>query len=407
MIKKTNWGFFVFISSIILIGLLFIGNKWHPYVFLPRKVIFLLCGIFSALVFLSGHFSYSRVSNCKVYLLGYLSSLAGISYSSLQLDFIKMHCPVVPKGFFGCILTLMLVNCIVIGTVPSYVKYRITRSITLTIFTIELVLIMVARFAPQATIWMASIKFYSYHDLFFWIGPVLFGITLLISSIFLKKEFFIGGIISGIAIIYAMVWILGINEFSPTSMQLVIFTSALLFTLTGIMIHWFSKMDHRIAYDPLLQIYNRDFCSRIISEQSEIDSSAPFTIAMVDIDHFKNVNDTYGHQAGDEVLFAVAQAVCNGVAPLGIACRYGGEELAVFFSHRTIKEVVKVMEKVRLDIEKLTTQYANKKICVTISCGVSQRESLRQSVQQVIHAADNALYRAKKGGRNQIKSGKI
>ena len=172
------------------------------------------------------------------------------------------------------------------------------------------------------------------------------------------------------------------------------------------MIHWFSRMDHRVSYDPLLQIYNREYCSKIISEQSALNSAPPFTVVMVDIDHFKNVNDTYGHQAGDEVLYTIAQTVSKGVGPQGIACRYGGEELAVFFPQQTSKTVVKIMEKVRLDIEKVVTKSGNKKISVTISCGVAQRDDNQQSVEVILQAADKALYRAKKGGRNQVKSGK-
>lgn len=404
---KSRWGFRVFSIAIFLIAMIYFGNISHPYVFLPRNVIFIICGAFSIIVFLSGHFSYSRVNNCKVYVLGYLSGLAGISYSFLQPDVLKIVPSVAPKGFFGYIVILMFVNCLLICLVPSYLKYRIIRSITLTAFTIELVIIIISRFIPRATQWVTLIKFYTFNDLYFWIGPALFAITLLVSLLVLKDDFNIGGIISGIALIYAAIWIAGINEFSPTAMQLLLFASTLLFTLAGIMIHWFTKMDHRIAYDPLLKIFNRDYCSSIISEQSDIKTLPPFTIAMVDIDHFKNVNDTYGHHAGDEVLFSVAQAVCKGVTPFGVACRYGGEELAVFFSSNTTKDVVKIMEKVRIEVENLIIESVNKKISVTISCGVAQRDNLRQSLQQVIQAADKALYRAKKGGRNQVKRGRL
>jgi diguanylate cyclase (GGDEF)-like protein len=272
---------------------------------------------------------------------------------------------------------------------------------------VEFVLILTARFAPDATVWVSLISFHTAKGLYFWFGPVCFAVLLLISILTLKEDFYLGGILSGIALISCVIWITGINEFSPIPVQSALFVSALLFTLTGIMIHWFSRMDHRVSYDPLLQIYNREYCSKIISEQSTLNSAPPFTLVMVDIDHFKNVNDTYGHQAGDAVLYTIAQAVSKGVTPQGIACRYGGEELAVFFPQQTSKNVVKIMEKVRLDIEKTITNSDNKKISVTISCGVAQRESNQQSIEEVLHTADKALYKAKKGGRNQIKSLKV
>ena len=125
-----------------------------------------------------------------------------------------------------------------------------------------------------------------------------------------------------------------------------LFWSAQLFLILSIGIHWFFKVEHRLMYDPLLKIYNRDFCSKIISEQSKISGGVPRSVAMVDIDHFKQVNDTYGHQVGDQVLYTVAQGVAGSVSNHGVVCRYGGEELVVFFPKKTSKEVVH-MESVR------------------------------------------------------------
>ena len=406
MIKKTRWGVGVFAIAPSLIVTTILLNKYHPEVFLLPRVMVLVGCVFSLLVLLSGHFSYPRVHNCKVYLLGYLSGLLGFSFFLLNIIAVKSHLAGSPQGYFGSLVVVMLVNCIVVCVIPSYVKYRVARSITLAVFAVESVFILVARFAPGATNWVSLISFHSPKELYFWVGPLCFGLLLLISILTLKEDFFLGGILSGIALISCIIWITGINQFTPSPLQNAFIIDTLFFTLAGIMIHWFSRMDHRVSYDPLLQIYNREYCSKIISEQSALNSAPPFTIVMVDIDHFKNVNDTYGHQAGDEVLYSIAQTVSKGVAPQGIACRYGGEELAVFFPQQTSKSVVKIMEKVRLDIEKAVTKSGNKKISVTISCGVAQRDDNQQSVELILQAADKALYRAKKGGRNQVKSGK-
>jgi len=171
-------------------------------------------------------------------------------------------------------------------------------------------------------------------------------------------------------------------------------------------IHGFLRMEHRIAYDPLLKIYNRDYCSRIITEQANVNVRPPFGVAMIDIDHFKQVNDSFGHQAGDAVLHDVSQAVQRGVGPDGIACRYGGEELAIFFPQKTAPAVITIAEEMRKDIEKTKTSFGRKTIQVTISVGVSCREQYSQSIVEVIKAADKALYTAKEEGRNRVRSQK-
>jgi diguanylate cyclase (GGDEF)-like protein len=127
---------------------------------------------------------------------------------------------------------------------------------------------------------------------------------------------------------------------------------------------------------------------------------------MIDIDHFKNVNDTWGHQAGDTVLYNIAQTIVNTVSPAGIACRYGGEEIIVFFPGMTTKDILETAEEVRTAVEKQKIQFGKKKISVTVSCGVSCREENSQEVVEVISAADKALYKAKEEGRNQVRSGK-
>jgi diguanylate cyclase (GGDEF)-like protein len=187
----------------------------------------------------------------------------------------------------------------------------------------------------------------------------------------------------------------------------VLFVLVTLYLIVGIIVHWFFRIENRISYDPLLQIYNRNYCSKIIEEQSNIKTIPPLGIAMVDIDHFKKVNDTYGHLAGDRVLYQVAQIILRGVIPEGIACRYGGEEIIVFFPNKKTRDILSTMENLRSSIEEIKIPIKKKKkITVTVSCGISHREALSQSIMEVISTADKALYRAKKGGRNKVKTGK-
>lgn len=407
--KKIRWGLGLFLCSLPLTFISlhladFYSPKIHPVVY---GKIFPSMGLFFSLAaFFAGHFSYPRIHNLKVYLIGYLTAISGTAYFILYRPPIHLSLYPAPQGYFTALVLLIFLNFLLILLVPSFVKFRNARSTTLAIICVEAVMILVMRFSSSATVWAAYLKFDSAGDFRFWIGALWFVLVLFLSRRLIPDEFYLGGTVAGCALFYAAGWCCSIIN-GYTVFQPLLFILAPLFLVAGILVHWFSRMDHRIAYDPLLQIYNRDYCGKITSEQSNLNVLPPFAVAMVDIDHFKNVNDTYGHQAGDAVLYTVAQTVCKGVVPKGICCRYGGEELAVFFPQTTSKEAAAILEKVRLDIEKVKTTSGNKQISVTISGGISQKEDSEQSIQDVLKAADKALYRAKNGGRNQIRSAKI
>ena len=406
MATKNRWGTAVFLLGVFLTVIITLINRSYPLVFLPSREVFITGGLLSLIVIITGHVSYPRINNSKVYLLAYLNGTAVMVFFLFSNHLFK-EIPVIPKGFFGFIIWLLQLNILIVCTIPSYLKYRTIRSITLAVLTVELMVIMVIRLNPQAINWMMSLKFYSWREIYYWINPAVFLFTISMTVSFFKKEFFLGGMFSGLSFVLTTIWILGNNEHSPTMQQVVLLLTSNIFTTAGILIHWFSRMEHKVAYDPLLQVYNREYAGKIINEQSNTDCNPPFTIAMIDIDHFKNVNDTYGHQAGDQVLYAVAQEVYKGVKSDGIVCRYGGEEIIVFFPHQETKPIVKTMDQVRLNIESMITHSEKKKISVTISCGIASRGTLQNTVTQVIAAADKALYRAKKDGRNQIKVGKV
>jgi len=231
----------------------------------------------------------------------------------------------------------------------------------------------------------------------------------LILSIFrLKNEFHLGGIFAGSGLLCFAAWLLPavFPRSSAIGAETILFTLVNVYLIIGIITHWFFRIEHRIAYDPLLQIYNRNFCSKIIEEQSSVKTTPPLAIAMIDIDHFKKVNDTYGHQAGDKVLHHIAQIIQREVVPDGIACRYGGEEIIVFFPNKTTKQIFPVVENIRGVIEGSRIPIARKRLSVTVSSGISHRETVSQNIMDVIHAADKALYKAKDNGRNQVKTTK-
>jgi two-component system cell cycle response regulator len=122
---------------------------------------------------------------------------------------------------------------------------------------------------------------------------------------------------------------------------------------------------------------------------------------MVDIDHFKRVNDTYGHEAGDEVLKAVAEALRSTARVADIVARHGGEEFVLVLPDTSAEMAVRIAERLRLAIEALSTAFDGQVIRVTASFGVAQRAA-HESQLEVLERADAALYSSKKEGRNRV-----
>jgi diguanylate cyclase (GGDEF)-like protein len=407
--NKTRWGIFLFLFSPLLVGsLVFISLKF-PYA--SNKLLY--CGVapvlgivFSLGSFFIGHVSYPRVHNLKVYLIGYLLGIVGLGYFLLFKPPYFFPLPAAGSGYMPALYALIAASIVIVLLVPSYVKYRTARDVALALLPVECVILLVLRFSPAAHYWLFETAFPRLLSPELFIGVMFLAMVLLLSVWRIRDEFYLGGILAGAAFLFTASWVSRLLYTPPNALEVLLFPVAPLFLETGILVHWFARMEHRIAYDPLLHIYNRDYCSKIISEQSKLNLTTPLAVAMVDIDHFKNVNDSYGHQAGDLVLYNVAQTISKEVLPAGVVCRYGGEELVVFFPQKTAAQALPIVENMRQVIEKTKTKTGKKSLTVTVSCGISCREDMTQSIIDVIQAADKALYKAKEGGRNQVKSGK-
>ena len=128
-----------------------------------------------------------------------------------------------------------------------------------------------------------------------------------------------------------------------------------------------------------------------------------FSIVMFDLDHFKNVNDNYGHEAGDAVLSAFAQILRKEARTVDVVGRYGGEEFIAILSETDTQGGVVFAEKVRKHVQRARFIYKGTRIEVTVSSGVSERKQ-HTSLQAVINSADEYLYKAKKDGRNRVAS---
>jgi len=157
--------------------------------------------------------------------------------------------------------------------------------------------------------------------------------------------------------------------------------------------------------DPLTTLYNRRYMDEtLLREIARVKrAQAPLSVIMVDIDHFKRLNDSAGHGAGDEVLKRVAQHLKNGVRREDVACRYGGEEFALILPELSLDCAVERAERLRVDIEGLSFEIADQPVGpVTASFGVACFPVHGATGEALIRRADHALYQAKAGGRNRV-----
>jgi diguanylate cyclase (GGDEF)-like protein len=129
--------------------------------------------------------------------------------------------------------------------------------------------------------------------------------------------------------------------------------------------------------------------------------SAPLVALLIDLDHFKALNDTHGHLAGDEVLRQFANVLQSSLRQSDILCRWGGEEFIVLLREAEGRQAIEVAEKIRRRTEQLTFSYADQPLRLTASIGLSALQR-GDSLHNLLTRADHALYRAKQGGRNRV-----
>jgi diguanylate cyclase len=127
----------------------------------------------------------------------------------------------------------------------------------------------------------------------------------------------------------------------------------------------------------------------------------PFTMMVWDVDKFKNINDTYGHAAGDKVLIIIAKLLEQNIRETDHLARYGGEEFVIILSETTLQESPPLAEKLRKAVENIEFHFRGKRVVITASCGLAQVKPGEDSVA-VFTRADTALYKAKESGRNRF-----
>lgn len=156
--------------------------------------------------------------------------------------------------------------------------------------------------------------------------------------------------------------------------------------------------------DALTQLFNRGHWEAQFSQEfiRYKRTEQPTSLVIFDIDHFKKVNDTYGHQAGDKVIQAVSQCVRDNLRESDIAGRYGGEEFTVYLVDTQDEQAKVFAERLRQAIEQLVVHHDGSAIKFTVSLGVAEVTKAMKTHKEWLEAADQALYKAKETGRNQV-----
>jgi diguanylate cyclase (GGDEF)-like protein len=167
------------------------------------------------------------------------------------------------------------------------------------------------------------------------------------------------------------------------------------------------ELQHRSQVDRLTSLYNRAYLDEILPQYFDTAKrmEQPLTVVFLDLDHFKRVNDTYGHQAGDRVLIGVAKTLRSTVRNPDIVVRYGGEEFLVVLPNTAADGALLVGERLRSAVASKRYRVSETlDVGITISAGVATMSDRRvfSSERELINAADKCLYIAKSAGRNKV-----
>jgi diguanylate cyclase (GGDEF)-like protein len=157
--------------------------------------------------------------------------------------------------------------------------------------------------------------------------------------------------------------------------------------------------------DALTGLYNRRYLEEILEREVRraARASQSLGVLMIDLDHFKNFNDTYGHDAGDAVLRETGASLTKGIRAEDFVCRFGGEEFVVILPTANLEAACARAESLRLKMKELTVLHQGKSMgMLTISVGVAVFPDHGSSPKELMAAADAALYEAKRNGRDQI-----
>jgi diguanylate cyclase (GGDEF)-like protein len=346
-------------------------------------------------------FSYRNLYNFKILLTGFLFLMTGVFSSLYFIGIPVSFSKILPiphkEGLHFLLYLFYCLDLLVVSLVPSYLPRMATRVFLGLFVLLKTFIIFVGSWFLLHAVdiqlpWVLQPHFKTILGL----NTVVAIISLWISD---RRADFYGGVIAGLMVIFT------VSYFKGRHIEVLLIQSVPVILAILVLANWIISLSHRASYDPLMNIYSRRYCDAIIEGRSH-SLGRQYCIALLDIDHFKEVNDRYGHAAGDTVLYHVGLKIRDMALPRGITCRYGGEEIVVFFPDTTLEYAEKAVRDIVVSISRFKISVAKKKrnktIQITISGGVAAGQKGKGEVKQVLITADQALYRSKQAGRNRV-----
>lgn len=164
------------------------------------------------------------------------------------------------------------------------------------------------------------------------------------------------------------------------------------------------RLQFQATHDPLTGIWNRAGVVELLRKEFSraVRSGQPLSTCLADLDHFKQINDNYGHLGGDDVLRAAGERMCNALRPYDSVGRYGGEEFLIVLPRCTTEAALPIAERLRKSIAEEPVPSGQGSIHVTVSLGVCEWQPDHMEFEDLLRNADLALYRAKESGRNRV-----
>ena len=165
-----------------------------------------------------------------------------------------------------------------------------------------------------------------------------------------------------------------------------------------------NQLQDLASHDPLTRVFNAGAYYRACDQQIHVSqrSNQTFAVLFIDLDHFKSINDTYGHAVGDDVLRTVAQTLQTTARRSDIVGRIGGEEFSVFLTNTQLLGAQQLAETLRVAIESIHIEVNGVRLKITASIGVAAKRFDQETMQAIQQHADQAMYEAKRGGRNRV-----
>ena len=164
-----------------------------------------------------------------------------------------------------------------------------------------------------------------------------------------------------------------------------------------------AEQQHKSMHDSLTKLSNRAAFDEYFTQSMVRFHHQPFDLALavIDIDDFKNINDSYGHTAGDKTLQVIASTIQKQVSDDAFVARYGGEEFVLIYTKQKQKELIKQLNSINKNIARLPFKFKNNKVSITLSIGVTHI-TIEDNIHTAFERADEAMYKAKSQGKDQV-----